>query len=95
MNDPDRPVEEALDICKFFELVMAKTAAGRAIDNDTLGLLACVVVNAILEVDSDLFMLLEKRMKAYAQANLDNDGYLPWGFNDPATLQRFLPRCAS
>ena len=68
-----------MELGKLFELVMQRTALGRNIDQDTLGLLASDVENAILEVDSDLYRLVEQRFRAYAQSSVDGHGYPPWG----------------
>ena len=66
---------------KLLELVMQRTALGRNIDQDTLGLLASDVENAILEVDSDVYRLVKERFEVYAQASLDDYGYPPWGLS--------------
>lgn len=73
------PTPDEMELGKLLELVMLRTALGRNIDCDTRGLLASDVVSAIIEVDSELYELVERRFKSYAQSSLDGHGYLPWG----------------
>ena len=74
-----------MELDELFELVMTRTATRRAIDKDTLGLLASDVASAIAEVDADLYELVEQRFRAYAQASLEGHGYPPWGLQSSIT----------